>query len=123
MFIKSQLFSHNKHVFFSVAFNTRNGRGALLLPAWFPVPRARIHEIPVHGTYYHKMDGKCLLQSPAFPSICLVYMKSPSNNTGIQYTLTIFPYFHISIFPYFHTSIFPYFHMIMHSQLQNRAPS
>lgn len=78
MFIKSQLFSHNKHVFFSVAFNTRNGRGALLLPARFPVPRACIHEIPVHNIHDRKMDGARSCYPHGFPSPARVYMKSPS---------------------------------------------
>lgn len=78
MFIKSQLFSHNKHVFFSVAFNTRNGRGALLLHAQFPVPRACIHEIPVHDIHYHIMDGARSCYPHGFPSPARVYTKSPS---------------------------------------------
>lgn len=52
-----------------------------------PVQRTCIHKIPVHGANIHSMDGNAGHFTYSFPSINLVYTKSPSNPIfSIQWT-------------------------------------
>ena len=57
------------------------GREAPIANTRFPVHSACIHNPPVHYHLFHKLDGRHLSQTPAFPSTTFVYTNLPSITT------------------------------------------